>query len=246
MPQVHSPLLRHSSFRHSSFSSDPGRNGLGSLDDLLDGRRAIGPGGTACRARPAGPACRALTIEWPGSSRSRSSAPWAPDPGAAGASASTRSPVMSGRRMSAIITSYFARPRSRIMTGPRRRRAPSRPHSRSDPAGRGLRRGRFRRRRPPEPPTREARPFFGLHRRRQGLAGAIFRPTFWITCLMSRALRRMRCSRSTTSGSWPMYRSMTFTASFRISSTGRATALWMASTLSAAVVAFRPPAVPAY
>ena len=55
---------------------------------------------------------------------------------------------------------------------------------------------------------------------------------------MSRALRRMFCSRSTTCGSWPMYRSMMFTASFRMSSTGKATALWMASTLSAAVEAF--------
>ena len=40
---------------------------------------------------------------------------------------------------------------------------------------------------------------------RLACVGAIFWPTFWITCLMSRALRRMCCSRATTSGSWPMY-----------------------------------------
>ena len=54
------------------------------------------------------------------------------------------------------------------------------------------------------PPAAQQRPLVDLLAVRMGLAGAIFWPTFWITCLMSRALRRMLCSRSTTSGSWPM------------------------------------------
>ena len=103
-----------------------------------------------------------------------------------------------------MITSYCC-PGPRLRTiepALRRRRGPFRRRTGSGRAVREPRSGPPRRRRPPDAATDQQRarirprPAIGC-----ACAGAMFWPTFWITRLMSRAFRRMRCSRTTTSGS---------------------------------------------